>query len=146
MTTETTIAAKPTAAQVWQILKPIIFDEWAPPLKVRLHPASISVDIEMAPNDRRAVDKVVDFLGLPPSILHLRHTWSEGQPDEIRVYGHFYDSPGSALLPGWGVTVHCDICTQADASAHWDGLILSGRSRHGHPCFDPACLSRAVSA
>lgn len=126
-----------TAAQVWRVLEPVIFDESAPPLNVRLHSAGISVDVELGHNDRRAADKVIEYLGLPPAYLHLGFTWSEGEPDELKMYGHYYKSPGSPLLPGWRVQVYCHIYTQADASEHWDGLILpecdhqAGCPRHG---------------
>lgn len=127
ITRELTIPVKPTAAQVWRILEPIISNESAP-VCVRLNRDDIGVKIEVRHNDRRAVDEAITYLGLPPGYLHLDHTWREGETGEFRMYGHYYESPGSPLLPGWGVQAYCHIYTQADASVHWDGLLLPDRA------------------
>lgn len=115
-----------TTAEIWAALRPLMEDAWSAPIGVSIHPDMITLDVRLPDNDRAAVDYALKFLGLPAAKFDSDYVIRVAGT-EWRPYGRHdrWVLPTSPLLPHIQIAVHCNFYTSADASAHWDGLLLA---------------------
>lgn len=108
---------KPNKAEVWKTIYRTLIANEINPVEVRMHPNDISVTVQLQDSEFDDVAAAMREFGLGVGAVWSMnndgpHLWSPGEADEFYVWGRYcnYSWP-SPLLPGWNVSVYCQVRT-----------------------------------
>jgi hypothetical protein len=109
--------SKPNKAEVWKTVYRELIGQALIPVGIRLHPADISVTVQLQDDQFEDVAAALAAFGLPAGTTYLNadstpHLWFEGEPGEFYTWGGYLNHVNSSqLLPGWEVNIYCQVRT-----------------------------------